>query len=233
MRVRKLEILFEDAYVLVCRKPAGLATQSAKAGQQDVVSLIRNDRAKKKEDPYVGLIHRLDQPVEGVMVFAKTKEAAAKLSAQVAKRGMDKFYLAVTEGEFLGEMFPAGVLEHNLVKDAKTNLSRVAAGADEKDAKPAKLSYQVLGYNPEKNMSLVKIKLDTGRHHQIRVQMSAVGHPLVGDQKYHPSETTGNVALCSHKIGFVHPVTGKDMEFEILPQNPHFQCFEMTSILDN
>lgn len=229
MRIKKIDIIYEDQELLVCRKPAGIATQSAKAGQQDMVSLIKNERAKKKEEPYVGLVHRLDQPVEGVMVFAKTKQAAAKLSKQVAERGIDKFYLAVVEGEFEKA---EGVLEHYLVKDGKTNTSRVVA-ADEPEAKKARLSYQVLEYKEDQNVSLVKIKLDTGRHHQIRVQMSASGHPLVGDQKYNPNAGRGDVALCSHKIGFVHPVTGRAMEYEILPKNPCFQGFEALSALDN
>ena len=100
MRYKKLEILYEDQDVLVCRKPAGVAAQSARAGQQDMVSLIKNDRARKGEEPYVGLVHRLDQPVEGVMVFAKTKQAAAALSKQGGNHGMDKFYLAVAKGQF-------------------------------------------------------------------------------------------------------------------------------------
>lgn len=229
MRIRRLEILFEDGHILVCRKPAGIATQSARTGQQDMVSLIKNERAKKKEEPYVGLIHRLDQPVEGVMVFAKTPQAAAKLSKQVADRGMDKYYLAVAEGQIQKD----GILEHYLVKDGRTNLSRVAAGPEEKDAKKAKLSYQVLDYDRDRDLSLIKIKLDTGRHHQIRVQMSAAGYPLVGDQKYNPNAAGGNVALCSHRIGFTHPGTGKQMEYEILPENPHFCGFERLRLLDN
>ena len=262
MRIRKLEILFEDTHIIVCRKPAGVATQSARAGQQDMVSLIKNQRARQKEEPYVGLIHRLDQPVEGVMVFAKDKQAAAKLSKQVSERGMDKFYLAVAKGKFEQE---AGTLEHFLVKDGRTNLSRVAK-KDEPEAKRASLSYQVMEYNEEKDASLVKIKLDTGRHHQIRVQMAAVGHPLLGDLKYGAgvvksqmekrglfvSEKAievpagdknisdvenvsgrGTVALCSHKIGFFHPVTGTVMEYEILPKNPYFDGFESLWTLDN
>lgn len=98
MRVKQPEIIFEDDAVIVCRKEAGVAVQTARAGQADMVSLLKNYRAKKKEEPYIGLIHRLDQPVEGVMVFAKTKQAAAKLSVQVSSRSMEKEYLAVTEG---------------------------------------------------------------------------------------------------------------------------------------
>lgn len=245
MRNKKLEVLFEDQAIIVCRKPAGIATQSARMGQQDMVSLIQNDRAKKGEEPYVGLIHRLDQPVEGVMVFAKNKQAAAALSKQVASRGMDKFYLAVATGRFETS---AGTLEHYLCKDGKTNLSRVAKET-EPEAKVARLSYEVLAYNAKLDASLIKVKLDTGRHHQIRVQMCAIGHPLLGDQKYNPMEMSANadgakstpsagmvrgmVALCSYKIGFVHPVTKKEMEHSILPQNPVFGPFGQALGLDN
>lgn len=240
MRVKKLEIIFQDEAILVCRKPAGIATQSARAGQQDMVSLIKNERARKGENPYVGLVHRLDQPVEGVMVFAKDQKSAANLSKQVASRGIDKFYLAVVAGRMEQK---EGILEHMLIKDGRTNLSRVA-DSNEPDARFARLSYQVLDYEETQDMSLVRIKLDTGRHHQIRVQFSAIGHPLMGDQKYNQrSEAVGqsvndkrqrcDVALCSHKIGFVHPMTKKQMEYEILPQNSFFAVFDLASALDN
>ena len=208
-----------------------------------MVSLLKNYRAKKKEAPYVGLIHRLDQPVEGVMVFAKDQKAAAALSKQVADRGVDKYYLAVVLGALDSNH---GNLKHWLIKDGKTNLSRVAAEGDP-TAKEAKLSYWVLDYDKKQNLSLVKIKLDTGRHHQIRVQFSAIGHPLLGDQKYNAGAAItdpglengiggingGNVALCSYKIGFEHPKTGKKMEYEILPQNPYFTGFDVSQRLDN
>lgn len=245
MRHIKLEVLFEDLTIIVCRKPAGVATQSARCGQQDMVSLIKNIRASKGEEPYVGLIHRLDQPVEGVMVFAKTKQAAAALSKQVTSRSIDKFYLAIATGKFEEEQ---GTLEHYLVRDGKTNLSRMA-NPEEPEAKLARLFYQVLAYDEIKDASLIRIKLDTGRHHQIRVQMSTIGHPLLGDQKYHLVAGSGEaendaqaaprrmgretVALCSHKIGFVHPVTKQEMEYTIMPQNPLFQGFDLASALDN
>lgn len=221
MRVKKPEIIFEDQDMLVCRKPAGIAVQTSKAGQQDMVSILKNYRASKKEDVYIGTVHRLDQPVEGVMVFAKTKTAAAKLSKQVADKQADKYYLAVTEGRFEQT---AGTLEHDLVRDGRTNLSHVAAPG-ERGAKHAKLTYQVLAYDAGMDESLVKIKLDTGRHHQIRVQMATVGHPLIGDRKYNPKADQGNVALCSCKIAVEHPATGEKMEFTVNPKNPFFAPF--------
>ena len=111
MRIKQPEIIYEDEAIIVCRKEAGVAVQTARAGQADMVSLLKNYRAKKKEEPYIGLIHRLDQPVEGVMVFAKTPQAAAKLSAQVSSRSMEKEYLAVTDryaGTVKKESFATG-----------------------------------------------------------------------------------------------------------------------------
>ena len=221
MRIKKPEIIFEDKDMLVCRKPVGIAVQTPKAGQQDMVSILKNYRAFKKEDAYIGTIHRLDQPVEGVMVFAKTKAAAANLSKQVAHKLADKYYLAVAAGKFEQT---EGVLEHDLVRDGRTNLSHVAVPG-EKDVKHARLSYRILEYQEATDASLVEIKLETGRHHQIRVQMAAIGHPLVGDRKYNPGADRGNVALCSYKIAVVHPTTGKRMEFDVKPENPFFAAF--------
>ena len=218
-----ISIIYEDRDIIVCQKQGGIAVQTPRIGQQDMVSILKNYRVLKKEEPYIGIIHRLDQPVEGVMVFAKTKAAAASLSKQIAQRTTDKYYLAVVQGKFAEQQ---GVLEHDLVRDGRNNLSRVAKPG-EKDAKHARLSYEVLEYQPEADESLVRIHLDTGRHHQIRVQMAAIGHPLVGDQKYNPQaqRIRGNVALCSCEIAFAHPSTGKREHFRIVPSNPFFGRF--------
>lgn len=207
------KILFEDDAVIVCIKEAGVATQTKKLGQKDMESLLKNYRAGKGETPYIGVIHRLDQPVAGVMVFAKTKEAAADLNRQVAKRATDKYYYAVTDG------VPVPVratLEDYLVRDGKTNTSRVTVkGAA--DAKRAELSYEVMEQNGKQ--ALVRIKLETGRHHQIRVQMSHAGYPLVGDKKYNFKENMQTVSrglcLCSYQISFKHPVSHRKMDFKI------------------
>jgi len=219
MRTKQPEIIYEDEAVIVCRKEAGVAVQTARAGQADMVSLLKNYRAKKKEEPYIGLIHRLDQPVEGVMVFAKTKMAAAKLSAQVSNRSMEKEYLAVTSGVPQPEK---GELSDWLLRDGKTNTSTVVAKGTPQ-AKEAKLSYEVVEVRAEGQKALVHIWLHTGRHHQIRVQFAHVGYPLYGDVKYGTS--VGSycpVALCSCRIAFKHPITGKEMEFAIEPKGKAF-----------
>lgn len=208
-----LNILHEDDAIIVCVKPAGVATQTKQIGQKDMESMLRTYRMQKDEPSYIGVVHRLDQPVSGVMVFAKTKEAAADLSKQVSTKMADKYYYAVTDG------VPdkvKGTLEDYLLRDGKTNLSKVV-GSKENGAKRAELSYEVLAKTDAK--ALLNIKLATGRHHQIRVQMAHAGWPLVGDRKYNfkanmkpGSEPMG---LCSYKLGFHHPVTKKKLEFEI------------------
>lgn len=225
-------IIYEDKEVLVCHKPAGIAVQNAKIGTMDLESGLKNYLAvKTKEMPYLGVVHRLDQPVEGLVVFAKTPRAARELSRQVSGTGMDKYYLAVTTGT---PPERSGILEHYLKKDGRSNSSAVVSG-EIPGAKRARLSYKVLKefqmeeFGAEKCMlmcTLMEIHLETGRHHQIRVQMSAAGMPLLGDRKYHPSEAAGRfpaLGLCSYKLSFTHPATKKKMCFECRPEGAAFE----------
>ena len=179
-------------------------------------SMLKTYRMQKGEMAYIGVVHRLDQPVRGVMVFAKTKEAASDLSRQIATKAADKFYYAVTEG--VPEK-KSGTLEDYLFRNGKTNLSTVVP-KNTPEAKRAELSYEVL--ETKNGRALLRIKLETGRHHQIRVQLAHAGYPLVGDRKYnfkeHMNATGEPMCLCSYKIGFRHPATKKKMEFEI--ENP-------------
>ena len=215
-----LNILFEDDHVLVVKKDAGIPVQAGKMRIMDLQGLIKNElyrRNRKGGEPYLGLIHRLDQPVEGVMVFAKTPFAAGALSEQVTDGRMKKHYLALLCGKPAED---SGKLVDYLVKDGRTNTSSVVK-SQEKDAKRAELNYQVLKRNEE--TTLVEVELITGRHHQIRVQMANAGWPLYGDTKYNPQfqEVTEHVqtALCAYKLSFVHPKTKKVMEFCIEPDN--------------
>lgn len=208
-------ILYEDDDLIVCRKPAGVATQTKRFGQADMESLLKNYRAARGELPYIGIVHRLDQPVEGVMVFAKTKEAAAELSRQIRGKLADKYYYAVTDG--VPER-RRGTLEDYLLRDGATNTSKVVA-RDAAGAKYAKLEYEVTGQNGAN--AALSIRLDTGRHHQIRVQLANAGFPIVGDAKYNFKETLKKsgkpLALCSCRLSFRHPATHKKMQFEIQP----------------
>ena len=215
-----LNILFEDEHVLVVKKDAGIPVQAGKLRMMDLQGMIKNElyrRHRQGGEPYLGLIHRLDQPVEGVMVFAKTPLAAGSLSEQVTDGRMKKHYLALLCGKPIED---SGKLVDYLVKDGRTNTSSVANRAT-KDAKRSELNYKVLKRNEE--TTLVEVELLTGRHHQIRVQMANAGWPLYGDTKYNPQfqETSEYVqtALCAYRLAFVHPKTKKVMEFRIEPDN--------------
>ena len=223
------KIIYEDTHILVAHKPAGLATQSAKVGQTDMVSELKNylagqqKKEKKSGAPYLGIIHRLDQPVEGLLVFTKTKEAAAKLTAQLAGSTLNKKYYAIVCGKPDKEK---GELVDYLSKEG--NLARVS-NANDKEAKKAVLQYQTLsGTQTEEgeNITLLDIHIDTGRFHQIRAQLSHAGLPILGDSKYGNEQSANiskklnirNVALYAYHLELKHPATGKPLEFLIEPE---------------
>lgn len=215
-------ILYEDKDIIVCHKPAGIAVQSARIGSLDMESALKNYSALKEPGkmPYLGIIHRLDQPVEGVLVFGKNQKAAGELSRQMSLGEMKKIYLAVTSGV---PKRKEGTLEDWLKKDGRTNTSAVVK-AGTQGAKKAVLHYELLAENQGKY--LIKIRLETGRHHQIRVQMAHAGMPLLGDRKYNGTEETEvSLALCSAGLTLRHPVTKKKMEFETVPSGNGFAGF--------
>ena len=220
----KEHILFEDESIIVCYKPAGLAVQNAKVGRMDLESMLRNYLASKmggRQMPYLAVIHRLDQPVEGILVFAKTQDAARMLNQQLTSYQMKKEYLAVVKGV---PKEKEAVLIHELEKDTKTNSSRVVKKKTSQ-SKRAELSYCL-----EKTIeetSLLRIVLKTGRHHQIRVQLSHMGMPLIGDNKYNPDvkEVKMTPALCAAKLSFLHPKTKKQLTFTVCPCGEIFQKF--------
>ena len=147
-----LEIIFEDEFIIVCKKMSGIPTQTPKSGVTDMVSLLKNYRVSKGEPPYIGLVHRLDQPVEGVMVFAKDKKSAAALSAQMQAHTFEKYYYAMVEGTFS----PAcGTLGNYLLRDGKSNVSSVVP-KDTTGAKRAELSYETV--KTMEDRSLVRIQ---------------------------------------------------------------------------
>ena len=216
MNKTNLNILYEDSHIIVCVKPHGIATQSKFIGSPDMVNLIKKHiflNNPDKGEPYLAVIHRLDQPVKGILVFAKTPFAAKELNKQLTSQGFGKYYLATVEGELPAE---EGTLENYLVKDKRTNLSRVC-DKNTPDAKLARLHYRTL--SREAVRSHIEIQLDTGRHHQIRVQFSHIGCPLAGDTKYNKALTGQKnwqeISLCAYKLQFVHPKTKKPMDFQI------------------
>lgn len=221
MQIWKAEeaILYEDEEILVAYKPAGIAVQSAGVGSMDLESLLKNELARRGKPPYLAVVHRLDQPVEGVLVFGKTPRAAENLSRQTAEKTMEKYYLAVTDRTPPAEK---GVLEDYLKRDGRKNVSAVVT-KETKGAKRARLSYEILKRGAH---TLVGVRLETGRHHQIRVQMAHAEMPLLGDRKYNPgSAYTGSLALCAAELRFCHPKTGKRLSFATIPQNEAFSEF--------
>lgn len=229
----KTEILYEDKSIMVIRKPAGLAVQSARVGQPDVVSELKTYIAKLPEagrgELYLGVIHRLDQPVEGLLVFAKDKKAAAALTKQLAAGILNKQYYAVVCGYPEPE---EGELVDYLRKDG--NVAAVVTGREGQfpDAKKARLTYRVLRKTEEPGkLALVDICIETGRFHQIRAQFAHAGLPLLGDTKYGSGDSIAapagyrGVALCAYALEFQHPVTGKKMSFCVEPKNPAFAYF--------
>ena len=221
-------ILYEDKDILVCHKPAGVAVQSARFGMADMESSLKNHLALKTPGkmPYLGIIHRLDQPVEGVLVFGKTPQATAWLNKQHQNGMMKKEYLAVFTGTPVKEK--QGIWEDYLIKDGKTNTSRVT-GKKDRMAKKAVLSYRIMDWRDDRG--LAEIRLGTGRHHQIRVQMAHHGMPLWADGKYKKKEEMLEaeqgtaIGLCAWRLEFAHPKTGKKMKFEVQPEGACFQEF--------
>ena len=217
----KTKIIYEDEDILVCYKPAGIATQTGKVSSPDVVSELKNyltANSEIKEEPYLGIIHRLDQPVEGILVFAKNQKAAASLSAQATDKRMEKYYHARVYG--VPDILESTLTDY-LLKNNKENTSKVVPMGT-KEAKRSELVYKVL-FETNNQESLLEIKLLTGRHHQIRVQLSHAGHPLIGDLKYGTEESISysekqgikTVVLCAFRLVFVHPKTNKQVIFEI------------------
>jgi len=213
-------ILYEDNHVIVVVKPPMMPSQADASGDADMLSYIKSyikEKYSKPGEVYAGLVHRLDRPTGGVMVFARTSKAAARLSAQVRDGLLGKEYLAVVEGNPKG----AGTLTDYLLKDKAKNTVRTAKKG-EKDSKYAELDYCVLAAREDR--ALVRVQLKTGRSHQIRVQFSSRGHALIGDARYGRGGCP--LALFAAKLSFEHPTKHDIMEFTALPTGEAFKEFE-------
>jgi len=212
-----LKVLYEDNHIIVVEKPVNIPSQGDKTGDTDMLTIIKEyikEKYNKPGDVYLGLVHRLDRPTGGVMVFARTSKAASRLSEQIRENKMHKKYLCIVDGKMENTK---GEYRDYLLKNEKTNTSKVVKEGT-KNAKEAVLDYEVVKYNEEINMSVLKVNLHTGRHHQIRVQMASRGHALSGDQKYGTRGRGKQLALWAYSLTFTHPTTKEEMTFEDYPE---------------
>lgn len=214
--MNKIKIVYEDNHVIVVIKPSGIPSQADKSGDEDMLTLVKEyikEKYNKQGNVYLGLVHRLDRMTSGLMVFAKTSKSASRLSNSIREGDFKKEYVAAVTGKLEG----TGELQNYLFKDERTNMSQVVAD-NKKNAKLAKLEYKVIGNTIQKDRdyTYVRIKLHTGRHHQIRVQFSHITHPLYGDIKY--GGVKGELALVACSLKFIHPTKDEYMEFEYMPE---------------
>ncbi len=242
----KLDIVYEDKYMIAVVKPYGVPSQSDHSNREDMVSIVKNylfDHGDVDEEPYVAVINRLDRPVAGILLLAKTEEAAAKLSDLVQDREIEKCYQAVVCGEVPED---EGSFTDWLVADRKDNISKVVPEGT-KGAKKAVLSYEVLDVIEcdEGIFTYLLIRLETGRHHQIRCQFAAHGFPIWGDVKYGTGGKAGKagsgkkgrggrkaapeIGLYSTRMTFSHPYTGEEI---FLHREPEGRAFELLDAED-
>lgn len=226
------KIIFEDNHLLVVEKPVNIPSQEDDSGDPDLLTILKQDLKERYQKPgnvFLGLVHRLDRPVGGVMVLAKTSKAASRLAEQIRNGEFKKVYLAIAHGK---PEKSCDRLEHFLLKDNRVNKTAVVSGP-QPGALQAVLEYEVLAH--QANLSLVKINLHTGRSHQIRVQLEEIGHPLFGDQKYGADKNKPGqqIALWSVEIGFMHPTKDEMMTFRALPPEEYpWNIFKAGSTLD-
>ena len=221
--INSLNILYEDNHILVCEKPSGIAVQSRRIGTADMESLLKNHIFREgngQRPPYLAVIHRLDQPVRGILVFAKTPFSAKELNRQLTDGSFGKYYRALVDGI---PSKPKGILTDYMIKNGRTNLSSICA-KDQPGAKQARLTYHTVASEElffhapavSSHQTELEIKLDTGRHHQIRCQLAHLGCPIVGDAKYNPNaQRRTTICLCAYKLEFRHPKTKEKLTFKL------------------
>ena len=221
-KIDDLEVIYEDNHIIVCVKPVGVLSQADRTGDVDMLTLVKQyvkEQYNKPGEVYLGLVHRLDRPVGGVMVFARTSKAASRLSEQIRQGDFKKGYLAIVHGV---PRDSEGTFKDFLIKDEKSNTVRIASPG-ESGAKEAILNYKVIKSikHENKDLTLVSVDLITGRSHQIRVQFASRGMPLIGDMKYGGAQNDG-IMLWSNWISFIHPTQKTGMYFEKKPPQSGF-----------
>lgn len=213
--MNKINILYEDNHLIVVEKPFNILSQKDDTNDPDMLTLIKDyikEKYKKKGNVYLGLVHRLDRPTGGIMVFAKTSKAASRLSKQIQDNKFNKRYYAVITKHIKNK----DTFIDYIKKDENNN------SVISKDGKYAELSYKVI--DEKNNLQLVDISLKTGRHHQIRIQFASRGYPLYGDNRY-GKEDKNQLALFAHYLSFYHPTKNELMEFNLIPKYGIFKEF--------
>ena len=218
--MNNIKILYEDNHILVVIKPINILSQSDITGNDDMLTILKKYIKEKYNKPgnvYLGLVHRLDKPTGGIMVFARTSKSANRLSEQIKNKTFKKTYLAVIHNNIKDEDIFIDYLKKIETKSYITNKD---------DGKYAELSYKKIDYNKKENLSLVKIDLKTGRNHQIRLQFSSRGYSLYGDNKY-GIDKNKNLGLYAYKLEFIHPTTKEKLVFENYPDYIPFTMFKI------
>lgn len=210
----KLNILYEDNHIIVVVKPYNVLSQGDATGDRSITDDIKDYIKVKYHKPgnvYLGLVHRLDRPVGGIMVFARSSKAASRLSKAFNEHSITKKYMAIVHGKVNEKEEIVDYIEKD--KNGNSFIS--------KNGKKAILDYELLQYNKENDCSLVSISLKTGRHHQIRVQFASRGHYLLGDQRYGVLDNK-QISLFSYYLSFEHPVTHEILEFKVMPKKENY-----------
>ena len=210
----KLNVLYEDNHIIVVVKPYNVLSQGDSTGDVSIMDMIKDYikvRYNKPGNVYLGLVDRLDIPVGGIMVFARSSKAASRLCKAFNEHRITKKYLAIVKGKV--DAF--GEYVDYLAKD-KDGKAYVC-----KDGKKAILNYELVDYNKENDCSLVSVDLKTGRHHQIRIQFASRGHYLLGDQRYGVLDNK-QISLFSYYLSFTHPVSNEVLEFKVYPEKKNY-----------
>ncbi len=223
---KNLTVLYEDNQIVVVLKPQNILSQSDITKDEDLLSMVKayiKEKYNKAGNAFIGLVHRLDRPTGGIMVFARNSKSASRLSLQIKEHLFEKRYLAICEGSFREKI---GTFKNYIKKDEKTNLVKLVP-ISEQGAKYAELEYKVL--DERDGLSLVEVKIITGRSHQIRVQLANLKHPLVGDKKYGSKFSACNLALWAYALDFEHPTKKSHMKFRALPPDLEmpWNCFDL------
>ncbi len=222
--MNKLNILYEDNHIIVVVKPVNILSQSDITGDNDMLTIIKNYLKEKYHKPgnvYLGLVHRLDRVVGGVMVFAKTSKAASRLSNSIRENKFTKEYLAICHGKVDNKDTFIDYLEK------KDDFSTIVS--NQKKGKLSELSYELIKYDQKNDLSLIKVKLKTGRHHQIRVQFASRSHPLIGDNRY-GIDSEKEIGLFAYKLSFPHPITKEIITFSFIPHSIPFNRFDLEEL---